>query len=194
MQTSEQIAELSSALSVAQGLMTDAIKDQSGYDNRYKFANLAQVNRIIRPALTANGLSIIQEATLNEGCVHVLTRLMHASGQWVEFGPLSMQLEKVAGGSMAQSTGSITTYARRYALCAALNIAQDADDTESDMVDNLTDKLPPIVKQLFASIRTNDGTHEAQWAALTDVQRKWVYDNAPADIEAILKGLGGSNA
>lgn len=194
MNTSEQIAKLSNALAVAQGLMTDAIKDQSGYDNRYKFANLAQVNRIIRPALTANGLSIIQEATLHDGCVHVLTRLMHASGQWVEFGPLSMQLEKVAGGSMAQSTGSITTYARRYALCAALNIAQDADDTESDMVDDLTDKLPPIVKQLFASIRTGDGTHLAQWAALTDVQRKWVCDHAPADIEEILNGLGGSNA
>ena len=39
-----------------------------------------------------------------------------------------------------------------------------------------------------------DGTHEAQWAVLTDAQKKWVYDNAPADIEAILKGLGGSNA
>lgn len=194
MYTSEPIAELSNALAVAQGLMTDAIKDQSGYDNRYKFANLAQVNRIIRPALAANGLSIIQEVTLHDGCVHVLTRLMHASGQWVEFGPLSMQLEKVAGGSMAQSTGSITTYARRYALCAALNIAQDADDTEEEMADDGAGKLPPVVKALFASIRTADGTAPEKWAALNEVQQTWIVENAPADIEAILKGLGGSNA
>ena len=194
MQTSDQINELGAALAKAQGAIRDAAKDTQGYN--YTYANLASILQITRPLLSANGLSVMQEAAMDGDLVTVTTRILHQSGQWVEMGPLAMTVEAKKGLSRAQCVGSVVTYARRYALSAALGITQDDDDGAQGghAVPDTAPKLPPIVKQLFASIRTKDGTHEAQWAALTDAQKKWVYDNAPADIEEILKGLGGSHA
>ena len=194
MKTSDQINELGAALAKAQGAIRDAAKDTQGYN--YSYANLASILQITRPLLSANGLSVMQEAAMDGDLITVTTRILHQSGQWVEMGPLAMTVEAKKGLSRAQCVGSVVTYARRYALSAALGITQDDDDGAQGGHAALDKEptLPPIVKQLFASIRSNDGTLDALWAALTDVQKTWVHVHAPADIEEILTGLGSTNA
>lgn len=124
MQTSEQINELAAALAKAQGEMAPAIKDAVNPAFRSKYADLAAVWAACCPSLTKHGIAAVQDASLCERGVSVTTRLIHGSGQWIEFGPLTVPMSK----QDAHGVGSATTYARRYGLSAALGIVADDDD------------------------------------------------------------------
>lgn len=50
--------------------------------------------------------------------------LMHESGEWMEFDPLFLPMDKMT----AQGAGSVITYARRYALSCVFGIASESDD------------------------------------------------------------------
>lgn len=89
----------------------------------YKYADLNDVLEVVRPVLNKHDLSISQSTVSEEGRIGVVTRIYHTSGHVEEFGPLLLP----AGGD-ARSAGSAITYARRYALCAALGISPDDDD------------------------------------------------------------------
>lgn len=124
MKTSEQINEIAAALSKAQGAMRPALKDAQNPHFKSKYADLAANVEAARGPLATNGLAAIQEATTVERGVSVVTMLMHSSGQWILFDPLVVPMAKVD----AHGVGSATTYARRYALGAALGIVAEDDD------------------------------------------------------------------
>jgi hypothetical protein len=129
MRFSEQINDLAAALSKAQGAMEPAVKDavnpafvRDGKKSTY--ADLAANVEAARPHLAANGLSVVQEATTIERGVSVATCILHSSGQWIQFDPITVPL----GKADAHGVGSATTYARRYALGAALGLVAEDDD------------------------------------------------------------------
>jgi hypothetical protein len=129
MKFSEQINDLAAALSKAQGAMEPAVKDavnpafvRDGKKSTY--ADLAANVEAARPHLAANGLSVVQEATTIERGVAVATCILHSSGQWIQFDPITVPL----GKADAHGVGSATTYARRYALGAALGLVAEDDD------------------------------------------------------------------
>ncbi len=59
--------------------------------------------------------------------VTVSTMVLHNSGQWIK-SETQLPIDSAAKMSAAQAAGSVITYARRYALAAALGIAQEDDD------------------------------------------------------------------
>lgn len=130
--TSPQIADLAAALAAFQAEVSDPEKtqtariepkDKSKPAFSYGYADLAGVLQHVRPLLAKNGLSVVQDAVCASDHVEVTTLLMHSSGQYMTFGPLSMP----AGGE-PKSWGSAITYARRFALMAALGVAASGDD------------------------------------------------------------------
>jgi len=124
MTTSEQINDIAAALAKAQGAMRPAIKDSENPHYRAKYADLAANVEAARKPLADNGLAVLQEATLTDRGVSVATLLTHSSGQWIRFDPLTVPCAK----SDAHGVGSATSYARRYALGAALGLVADDDD------------------------------------------------------------------
>lgn len=129
MKTSDQINELAGAMAKAQAAMKPAIKDATNPAFRSKYADLTAVWESCRAPLTGNGITVWQDVQtegqgVEVGAVSVLTRLVHTSGQWVEFGPLIVPLAK----KDAHGVGSATSYAKRYALSAAVGIVSDDDD------------------------------------------------------------------
>jgi hypothetical protein len=133
MTTSEQINEIAAALAKAQGAMKPAAKDASNPafkrgGKESKYADLAANVEAARQPLAINGLSVVQEATMslldNTLCVECSTRLMHSSGQWLQFDPLTVPMMKPD----AHGVGSALTYARRYALGAVLGLVAEDDD------------------------------------------------------------------
>jgi hypothetical protein len=127
---SETIAELAKALSAAQAVMDFAHPDSEnpGFkrDGKpLKYASLRSVIEACRPALTANGLSVVQtfEPTVEPTVVVLTTALLHSSGEWIR-GSCSFPVQ----GAGPQSYASASTYARRYALMALLGMAPDDDD------------------------------------------------------------------
>jgi hypothetical protein len=124
MQTSEHVNELYAALAKAQKAMRPALKDANNPAFRSKYADLASVWEAVREPLTDNGLSVMQDVTVADGKVAVMTRLAHASGQWQDFGPVVVPMSKAD----AHGVGSATSYGRRYGLSAATGVVQDDDD------------------------------------------------------------------
>lgn len=125
MKTSENINDIAKAMSSAQKEMKPAAKDSLNPHFKSKYADVSSVWESIREPITNHGLTIWQDVTTEERQVSITTRIVHVSGQWVEFGPLSVPLSR----GDAHGVGSAITYGKRYALCAAVGVvAGDEDD------------------------------------------------------------------
>lgn len=134
MKRSEQINELAKGLAKAQGLFASAERDhvakvqmredKGGGSYTFNYADLAAYLEVCREPLAQSGLSFVQATSCEAGDVSVATMLMHESGQWIEFPPLTLH----AADTKPQTIGSAITYARRYSLSAALGMASEADD------------------------------------------------------------------
>jgi len=124
MRTSDPFNEVLAAMAKAQRAMAPAVKDSSLPAFKSKYADLTAVWAACRVPLTDHGLCVLQDVTTDEHGVNVTTRIGHPSGQWIEFGPLTVPLTK----RDAHGVGSATSYARRYALSAAVGVVTDDDD------------------------------------------------------------------
>lgn len=133
MKTSEEIKDIASAMSKAQAVMKAAHKDSTNPAYRSKYADFTAIWDACRGPLTTNGLTVWQDVQSTEGGVSVTTRVVHASGQWVEFGPLTVPLPQTKQD--AHAVGSATSYAKRYALSAAVGVVADDDDDGNAAVD-----------------------------------------------------------
>jgi hypothetical protein len=123
--TSDSTKEIFAALVAANEDLTNPAKSQKVEAGRrsYSFAPLPEIISETRAILRKHGLALIQEAKADDGFAGVGTRLIHVSGEWIEYDPLFLP-----SALDAQSYGSAITYARRYAWTAALGIAADEDD------------------------------------------------------------------
>lgn len=123
MTTSEQVNEIAAALAKAQASMKNAALNKVNPHFKSKYADLAGIRDAVTPALTANGISVVQtlQGSANDH-PSVLTRLQHSSGQWIE------SACPILGATDMQKMGSAITYARRYSLSAICGISADEDD------------------------------------------------------------------
>lgn len=123
---SPTIGELGKALAAA-GLEFDtAVKDTSNPFFKSKYADLAELIRATRKALSQHGLAVIQSPRVSERSAKVTTMLLHSSGEWIAD---DLELPAAQGTKFdAQTVGSAITYARRYAYQSILNIAGEVDD------------------------------------------------------------------
>lgn len=99
------------------------IPTKGGGSYSYSYADLGAIVDKAVPTLNAHGFSIAQDTVTDGNQIGVNTRIYHKSGHVEIFGPLLLP-----GGGDARSAGSAVTYARRYALTAALGIAVEDDD------------------------------------------------------------------
>lgn len=122
-QKSDTTSNLFQALAAAQGGFDKCVKDFLNPFFNSKYADLATVIGATRPAMSENGLSIIQIPSFDGAIVTVDTLLAHKSGEWLG-GSMSARPSKVD----PQGIGSCVTYLRRYAYSAIVGIAQEDDD------------------------------------------------------------------
>lgn len=157
MKTSDAIDQIAKAMSLAQSEMKPASKDATNAHFRSRYSDLSSVWEAIRRPLTANGLTVWQDVTTTDSAVSVVTRLVHQSGQWVEFGPLSIPM----GKKDAHGVGSCTTYAKRFSLCAAVGVVsgdEDDDGNGSIPKEHVNSSPPPMLNiaktaaDLYASV------------------------------------------
>ena len=123
MKTSETIAKLASALSAAQKDMTGAKKSANNPFFKSKYSDLSSVMQAISEPFANNSLSFIQSPGYDGERVTVTTRIMHASGEWIE-GTTVLPPTK----NDAQGYGSAITYAKRYGLQAMAGVPSIDDD------------------------------------------------------------------
>ncbi len=154
MKTSDSVKEVATAMAKAQAIMAGAAKDKMNPGFKSKYADLASVWDACRDALTRNGLSVVQMTRTSDAQeVVVVTRLLHSSGEWIE-GELALPVTK----NDAQGFGSALTYARRYALAAAVGVAPEDDDANAAVAARPT----PLKAAIPANIEGMD-----LWASLS---------------------------
>jgi len=103
-------------------------KDSKG--NFGKYADLATVLSAVNPALAKNGLAVTQTFSVTEaGDQLLVTTLLHKSGESI-VSKLPLVISK--GRNPLHDWGGATTYQRRYALLAILNLAAGIEDDDGD--------------------------------------------------------------
>jgi hypothetical protein len=118
---SESIAALAKALLTFHGEVGKVKKDANNPFFKSKYASLSNILDAIEEPLQKAGLAVSQFPTEGNGLV---TQVMHSSGEWMRCSYVMPVKEQ----NNPQAVGSSITYARRYALAAALSLNIDEDD------------------------------------------------------------------
>jgi len=140
--TSESIKHIAPALLTAQRNITFAAKTAKNPHFKNNYADLPSVIDAVKDALNDAGIVFIQTPTPSEdGRLHLVTRMIHESGEWIEdIAVCAMPKQD------AQGFGSAMTYLRRYSLAAFCGLYQADDDGEAARYDT-----EPYAKQLRAA-------------------------------------------
>jgi hypothetical protein len=126
MKSSDSITKIAAALVRAQSEITFASKDAQNPHFKNYYADLPAVIDAVKPALNKHGIAFIQSPSpSDDGRLHLTTRLIHESGEWLEDTAVC-PLPKAD----PQGFGSAMTYLRRYSLAAITGLYQDDDDGE----------------------------------------------------------------
>src|SRR3990167_5833896 len=156
MTQSETIGKLAEALSKAQGVMKNAVKDKENPFFKSSYADLASCWDACREALSINNLSVTQLHSVDQnGKTLVKTLLMHSSGEWVaSILPVNPVKQD------PQSFGSSITYMRRFGLSSIVGIApsddDDADDDDDDDGNRASSNKPPKKEELSKTTATEE--------------------------------------
>jgi len=126
MKRSDSIAAIAKALNETQKEVRDIFKSSQGYG--YNYAPLDKVYDEIRPAMTAQGLSLTHEKRYDRetNTIHLTSTLMHESGEWIEY-HAALPFAQLRGMNDYQSAGSGFTYLERYQTSAIFAITADED-------------------------------------------------------------------
>ena len=131
--TPDQQSALYAALAKAQGMFAPIIKDRTatiemkaGGKYTYRYADLAGILDAVRPALSSQGIALVQPITQGEdGSITVGAVLLHAEG-----GRIESWMGWSATGDI-KALASTITYLRRYVVVALLGVAAEDDDDGS---------------------------------------------------------------
>ncbi len=124
MLTSESITAIMPAFIKAQGQFAPALKSTTNPHFKSKYVALDGVIDAVAEPLRAEGIAIMQQTDVTEhGGIILITRLIHASGEWI-----ASRYPVHPVKNDPQGEGSALTYARRYALMALAGIAPEDDD------------------------------------------------------------------
>lgn len=130
-------------LTVVEAQRTAQIEHRGGGSHSYKYADIGDVVKLTRPVLAAHGLAALTPIGFHGDGLACTVTLVHEGGETLELGPFPFP-----HGRDAQSTGSMVTYHRRYALIAALGMAAGDDDDGAsarpkERNDEPTGNVPP---------------------------------------------------
>lgn len=123
-ETSPTTEKLDDALAKAQGEISAAGKSGMNPHFRKSYADLSDIWEACHEALSKHGVSVTQWPIVNEDIarLNLVTRLAH-KGEWIK-ATISLPVMK----NDAQAYGAAITYARRFALAAAVGVVSDEDD------------------------------------------------------------------
>ena len=154
--------ELYEALFNFQQEVPNIFKNSSGYN--YKFADLGEINEIIKPLLKKYGLGYAQPIDGNS----IKTIIFHyPTGQSIESSANIPQGVQLKGMNDFQVLGSAITYLRRYSLSSMLGLITDEDaDAAGEQVKAERPKATNIIRDRDAEIK------EAEADILTRAKKK----------------------
>ncbi|MCK1982186.1 MULTISPECIES: ERF family protein [Peribacillus] len=203
MKTSENIVEIAKALAGFQSEVKQPEKDGNNPHFKSKYVTLDGTVKAINECAPKHGLSYTQMPVSDATGIGVVTIMFHSSGQFFEFDPFILPLDK----KTAQGVGSALTYAKRYSLSAAFGIVSDVDDDGNEASDNApqkqssgsqqplaSEKQLNLINKLLKDVSTDKGISvDAAYKTLKDRFKKdmewYTIDDASQAITLLNKSL-----
>lgn len=103
----------------------------SGNTIRYYYAPFEDIMAQVKPLLQANGFAVSFDSKRDEGMITEICTLMHRGGH-SRSNNFAVRIGKgPPSATESQADGSASTYAKRYALCNALNIVIGGMDDDA---------------------------------------------------------------
>lgn len=181
---SDDLKELFTALSKAQSEMKTAGLNAENPYFKSAYADLAEIVRVSRPALTKNGLSVIQQLLPNDDGQNILHCILaHSSGQWIE-----SRMRILPMKNDIQSISSYITYCRRISYATIIGVVSTDEDDDGE-------KAVAVHRETFAkgvALNTKYNPNEASYESITKEQLEELdYELAqyPDIAEQVLEGL-----
>jgi hypothetical protein len=139
-----EAAPLFAALAKAQGAFDPIVRSRVNPFFKSKYAELSDVIAATRPALCANGLTVLQPQSKEGDTWEIRTILAHSSGAYLE---TVVTMPHVGDW---QKVGAAQTYCRRYCYSAMVGVASEDDDdgnVASDAEPRKSQPTPPKYAQ-----------------------------------------------
>lgn len=186
MDRSETFASIVKAMVQVQGELKTVKKDRKNPFAENMYATLDAILEELLPNLNKHEIVLTQapvfEIAENGNMrIGVETYLMHSSGEWFRYPPFFMQLEKGAKMNMAQSAGSVITYAKRYAVSAIFGISTGDD------VDGVQSQQPEENKRQQGNQRRNNQQQQSRNTPPQQEPQQEQGQQMPSTNDAIVK-------
>lgn len=151
---------------------TSEVKD-SGGTVRYKFAKYEAIMATVQPMLTKHGFSITFDTAVEDGRIVVSCKLTHRSGHSRENKFAVRNSAKPPGSSEAQGDMSNKSYAKRGALCDALNIVIEEDKDGADDARNANCIAPEQAAEIERRVKDSGmvETRVFKWLDITSYEQ-----------------------
>jgi len=150
---SEQLNDLAAAFSKAQGEFGTVEQNRKNPFFKSSYADLDAIIRAVKPSLVKNNLCFYQYTSTQEGVVLLHSRLLHASGQWIESQtPIKPPKPDI------QSYGSTMSYQKRYAAQTLLGITTSDDPTDDDGTSIQSTYSPKITTSQLVKLNEEIGS------------------------------------
>lgn len=181
--------ELYKALAAFQQEVPNIYKNASGYN--YKFADLGEINEVIKPLLKKHGLGYVQPLSGTS----VKTIIYHIeSGETLESTVEIPQGVELKGQNTFQVMGSAITYLRRYSLSSALGLITDEDaDAAGEQIKETPEQLSRAKTVINETLEAHDyTTPDSKRAFIKDVLQKTTISTLD-DANLVMDALENEN-
>lgn len=167
--------EFLKAFNKVQGMIEPAVKDSLNPHFKSTYASLASVNQAVMGPLNEAGFVLISGGSDINGKPHLKTTLYHIAGHSESFFyPLTIS-------ENPQHVASSVSYARRYSICALLNLSVEDDDAEIATRNIRSAQPSEVARKVFAP-RLSESVPSVSGDVISEQQAKRFY--------AIAKGAG----
>lgn len=169
MNQSEQLDQLFTALAKAQSEMQPAGLNAANPFFKSHYADLAEIVRVSRPALTKNGLCITQLLRDETGVLFLESVLGHSSGQYMRS---SVRINPTKQD--AQAIASYITYMRRYSYAALIGVVTTDEDDDGNLASVSIQSRPITTSMDKSRIVTPEMAEQLRelLAGLPDVEKQ----------------------
>ncbi len=147
-----------------------------------KYAPLDEIMRTIQPVLTDHGLAIRFSTRWDtQGYITAVCTVSHEAGHSEE-SEITVPVDDKMTANSTQKMGSANSYAKRYALSNALNLAFAEDDTDAaNLAEKLTDDQVTVINDLLEELALPAARKNAflKWAkakSVEDIPRTFFKD------------------